>query len=507
MSTEGSLKSRFNKLDTDRSAVLERARQCAELTVPSLLPPSGHSESSQLVTPYQSMGARGVIHLSSKLLLALLPPNSPFFRMAIDESALSSDIPMSEVQTAMAKLEKAVMMDIESNAMRVPMFEALKLMVGTGNALVYLPNNGPMKTFRLDQYVVVRDPMGNVLEIIIKECVSPDVLPPEVAALATAANTMGSKRTVEVYTHVFFANNFWHVQQEVGGVIVPNSIGKYPHNLCPWKVLRWSAISNEDYGRGQVEQYLGDLRSYESLSASIVEGAAAAAKVLFLISPNGVTSAKDLAETDNGGFATGRADDVSTLQLEKYNDFRVALETAGGIEKRLSYAFLLNASVQRQAERVTAEEVRYMANELEDALGGVYSLLAAELQVWMVERELSRLTKQRKIPSLPKGVFKPVITTGLEALGRGHDMMKLDEFLAGLMNMPEALQYLNVGEYIRRRGTAIGIDMEGLIRSDEEIEAQRQQAQQMEMMQSGPAQELMKGVMNGEGNPGEQPQG
>ena len=495
------IKSKYSKLDTRRSAVLERARQCAELTIPALLPPDGHSEDTQLVTPYQSLGARGVVNLSSKLLLALLPPNAPFFRMAMDEALINEDVKLSEVQTAMSKLEKAVMADIESGAMRVPMFEALKLLVGTGNALVYLPNKGNMKTYRMDQYVVQRDPMGNVLELIIKEEVAPEILPPEVAQMAAAEQTASSstKKTVEIYTYVSFDGRKWNVLQEIAGNIVPGSVGKYPEHLCPWKVLRWSAVSNEDYGRGQVEQYLGDLRSFEGLTGAIVEGAAAAAKILFLVDPNGTTDAKDLAETPNGGFATGREQDISVLQLEKYNDLKVAQETLTAIGQRLSYAFLLNASVQRNAERVTAEEVRFMANELEDALGGVYSLLAAELQMWMVDRQLSRLTKQKKIPSLPKGVFKPVITTGLEALGRGHDMMKLDEFIGGLTAFPEALSFLNVGEYIRRRGTAIGIDMDGLIKTDEEIQAEQERAQQMQLMQSGPAQAAVKGMMDGQG--------
>ncbi|UZT50437.1 head-to-tail connector protein [Enterobacter phage 04_vB_Eclo_IJM] len=34
---------------------------------------------------------------------------------------------------------------------------------------------------------------------------------------------------------------------------------------------------------------------------------------------------------------------------------------ADAIEQRLGWAFLLNSAVQRNAERVTAEEIRYVA--------------------------------------------------------------------------------------------------------------------------------------------------
>ena len=52
--------------------------------------------------------------------------------------------------------------------------------------------------------------------------------------------------------------------QEVKGVIIPSSVGKFPLDKSPYIPLRMSSISQEDYGRGFVEQYLGDLRSLES---------------------------------------------------------------------------------------------------------------------------------------------------------------------------------------------------------------------------------------------------
>ena len=49
---------------------------------------------------------------------------------------------------------------------------------------------------------------------------------------------------------------------------------------------------------------------------------------------------------------------------------------------------------------------------------------------------------------------------------------------------PEALgTYLNVSDYLKRRATALGVDTEGLIRTEEEIAAQQQQSQQMAMLE------------------------
>ena len=78
-----SAKERYETLKQHREHFLDRAQECSELTIPSLLPPDGFHSSTDLYNPFQSVGARGVNNLASKLLLLLLPPNSPFFRLSI----------------------------------------------------------------------------------------------------------------------------------------------------------------------------------------------------------------------------------------------------------------------------------------------------------------------------------------------------------------------------------------------------------------------------------------
>ena len=68
-------KSRYNTLEAIRDPYLDRARDSAEFTIPSIMPREHHTGHTVLYTPYQGIGARGVNNLSSKLLLALLPPN------------------------------------------------------------------------------------------------------------------------------------------------------------------------------------------------------------------------------------------------------------------------------------------------------------------------------------------------------------------------------------------------------------------------------------------------
>lgn len=481
---------RYRSLTGKRDPFLRRGRDAAKLTIPSLLPPDSHTGHDKLPTPFQGLGARGVNNLASKLLLALMPPNSPFFRFTIDDFTLEEltqrEGLRAEVEEALGKIERAAMQEIEAKAIRVSVGEALKQLIVAGNVLLYLDPVGGVKVFRLDRFVVRRDPMGTVLEIIVQETVAPEALPKEFLENLKDIDKTGKEKTLEIYTRVVRESDQWRVYQEVKGEVVPGSEGTYPLEKSPWIPLRFTKIDGEDYGRGYVEEYYGDLRSLEALTKAIVEGSAAAAKVLFFVNPNGVTEQRTLSESENGAVRTGDASDVSVLQLDKFADFRIAFETIESISQRLSFAFLLNTAVQRGGERVTAEEIRYMAGELEDALGGVYSILSQELQLPLVTRIVFQLERSRKIPTLPDGIVKPTITTGLEALGRGHDLNKLEVFINGIIQTlgPQVLtRYLNVGDYLTRRGTALGIDMKGLVRSEEEVqEEERQQAMQQQQM-------------------------
>ena len=127
-----------------------------------------------------------------------------------------------------------------------------------------------------------------------------------------------------------------------------------------------------------------------------------------------------------------------------------------------------------------------LSQELESALGGLYSLLSTEMQLPFVNRLMDVMKRKKKLPALPKDVVSPVIITGVEALGRGNDLQKLDLFLAGAAQVvgPQAVaEFVNVGEYFQRRATSLGIKTAGLVKSQEEMQAEQQQAQQMAMLQ------------------------
>ena len=174
------------------------------------------------------------------------------------------------------------------------------------------------------------------------------------------------------------------------------------------------------------------------------------------------------------------------MQVGKTADFKTAWDMATQLGQRIQDAFLvLNV---RQSERTTAEEVRLTQMELEQQLGGLFSLLTVEFLVPYLSRVMNVLTRSRQIPSLPKGLVSPQIVAGVQALGRGQDRESLIQFITTISQTmgPEALvKHVDATEYIKRLAASQGIDYLNLIKSPEtmegEMQQQMQQQQQLEM--------------------------
>ena len=487
---------RYAQLTRGRSQFLDTAVECSRLTLPYLIQEdlSSRPTHQKLHTPWQSVGSKCVVNLAAKLMLALLPPQTTFFKFQIRDDKLGQEIPAeirSELDLSFSKMERMVMDYINASSDRVVVHQALKHLIVSGNALIFMNKDG-LKNFPLNRYVINRDGDGNVCEIVTKELISrrmlgldlPDPLP---NSPAEDGNKTGSDdHDVEVYTYVRLEDNgrwVWH--QEAFDKIIPGSRSTAPKNTSPWLVLRFNTVDGEDYGRGRVEEFLGDIRSLEGLSQALVEGSAAASKVVFLVSPSSTTKPKTIADAGNGAIVQGRPDDVGVIQVGKTADFRTAAEQINSLERRISDAFLLLQV--RQSERTTAEEVRLTQMELEQQLGGLFSLLTVEFLVPYLNRTLHILQRSQQLPKIPKDLVRPEIVAGVNALGRGQDQQSLVLFLQTLAQTmgPEVIgQYLDPGEYIKRLAAAQGIDVLNLVKTAETMEQERQQQLQQQMQMS-----------------------
>ena len=497
---------RYQALAADRQQFLDSARDCSELTLPYLIVHDGQTKGGKLPVPWQSVGAKGVNVLASKLMLSLFPVNTSFFKLQINDAELASipDITpeiRSEIDLSLSKMEKIIMQQIAETSDRVILHTAMKHLIVTGNVLIFAGKKA-LKIYPLDRYVVDRDGDGNVIEILTKESIHRSLLPKEFQKLPNPENdinapgedgpkfgTTGARNSddADVYTFVKFKDGQWKWHQEVDGKILPGSQSSAPKKLTPWIPLRWNVVTGtgEDYGRGRVEEFLGDLKSLEGLMQSLVEGSAAAAKVVFTVSPASTLKPSSLARSQNGAIIQGRPDDVGVIQVGKTADFKTVQEMIRDLTTRLSDAFLILNP--RQSERTTATEIQAVQQELNEQLGGIFGNLTTELLQPYLFRKLHILQRSKAVPPLPKELVNPTIVAGLNGVGRGQDRVALIEFLSTAAQGlgPEALQqFLSPGEFLKRLAAASGIDPLNLIKDAATMEQEGQQMQQQAMTQS-----------------------
>lgn len=492
---EDGAKSVYDSLKNERNSYETRAENCAKYTIPSLFPKDSDNASTDYITPWQSVGARGLNNLASKLMLALFPMQT-WMKLTISEfeakQLINQPEELAKVDEGLSMVERILMNYIETNSYRVTLFETLKQLIVAGNALLYIPepegSYNPMKLYRLSSYVVQRDARGQVLQIVTLDKTAFAALPEDIRSKMSSGEEHKGDELIDVYTHIYLDEETgdYLKYEEIDGEEVEGTDAQYPVDACPYIPVRMVRIDGESYGRSYCEEYLGDLRSLENLYEAIVKMSMISAKVIGLVNPAGITQVRRLTKAQTGDFVSGRKQDIEFLQLEKQADFSVSSNVAQQLEGRLSFAFMLNSAVQRTGDRVTAEEIRYVASELEDTLGGVYSILSQELQLPMVRVLLKQLQATNEIPELPQEAVEPTISTGMEALGRGQDLDKLERTIAAwsalapLQGDPD----LNLSVVKLRIANAIGIDTAGILLTDEQKQMIMQEQAQQTAMQS-----------------------
>jgi hypothetical protein len=481
-------RARYELMKRKRDPYLRRARDCAALTIPALMPPEGHNEFAVLPEPYQGLGARAVVSLASRLMVAMYPPGKPSFKLDVPAEARIKSGQMSvgsDVEQGLVLSEKLISAEIERKQWRRSTNLGLQYLLVTGNCLEFMQPDNTIRIFRLDQYTVSRDMAGDVQEIITEEYLSPESLPESARSLVAADDY--SQNRIPLYTHVVWNDKKgqWDVYQEINSKTIPNSQGSY--KILPYNALRYTAVVGEDYGRGKVEEHLPDFRTIDALSKSLIDGAAMASRNVTMIRPNaagGLNLRRRFAKADNGDIIVGNPEDVVMLQFQNNNGMQLCATELDRQTREVSQAFLMGAATVRDSERTTAFEVQRMTEELESTLGGVYSQLNQDMQNARLKRLVTQMKNNAQLPPWPEGLVEPVILTGLESLGREQDVNRVQVALQFLQGMPpEAINYVKFNELLGK--AFYGLNLPDAVRSEQEVQEIQQQQAQQAMMQQG----------------------
>ena len=379
---------------------------------------------------FQSIGAMLTNFLASKLSQLLFPANQPFFRLegTTNPAEMAQVVGVSEkdLGSTLANLENDAYRRIFMGSSYHQIVHAMKLLIVTGNVLLYRDSEtGRTLAYSLRQYAVKRDGTGKVLDIILQERVAYGTLPPEVQALFPGREEYDEmKLWTRIQRKYRSLSDTFEVSQQVECYDI-GDISEYPEKICPFIPIVWNLVTGENYGRGLVEDFAGDFAKLSELSEALALYEIEACKVIHLVSPGSGTDIDSLQSAASGEYVSGRVGEVAAYEAGDYNKIQVIAEDIQVLYQRLAPAFMYSGNV-REAERVTAEEIRRNALEAEVSLGGVYSSLADSMHVPLAHILVSEVNPDFISEVITGGITLNVLT-GVAALGRSSNIQNLLE--------------------------------------------------------------------------------
>lgn len=436
---------RYSELDKDRGATIDRANLCSELTIPYLFMEEGSTAADDLTRRYvQGYGAKLVNHLVGKFALSILPPSQPFYRLSATEEAMAEisqgdENARFEIEKILSIKEESILRYINKSKFRVSLYPALRISMVTGDSLIEKVDDNKFRVLNMKNYVVKRDGAGKILEIIIKEMLPFESIPEDIRSQIKEED---KEEKHELYTYVKLTGGKYTRHQEINDDIVTGSETQLKKLSKNFISLRWNEVDGEDYGRGFVEENLGTFIDLEKQLKVISQSSVLSSKTVYTVNPNGMTKYKDFVEAANGDAIIGTEHDIGTIKTQKDADMRTTHMLIQDYKKELSEAFLNASASIRDAERVTKHEVQMVASELEAAFGGIYTSIAENIQVPLIENGMQEL----KIDGGDD--VDVIITAGVEALGRNIEMSKINNLMSELGMLGQLVGAERVAESI-----------------------------------------------------------
>lgn len=500
-----SVKQAWEKLNNDRTALLTRTETYAGYTLPVVFPTVGYNQNtSELQNDYQSVGAMAVNGLANKLVLALFAPSRPFMKYEVPDTILDQleGVTEADLNEKLSVAERRAVKLLNKLQTRPQIFEVLRHLIIAGNALLILPKDKKEKfrVLSMRRYAVKRSKTGRVIKLIIQEPLKFDELEHDVQQYLRETSPVqydipeGKDKEVVHYTYCEYQSNG---KYKVTCTVDDTELGKeyggeYTDEDMPYRALTWELINENHYGTGLVEQNAGDFAAMSALSEAEVKAAILASEFKWLVNPGGMTQPEDVEQSANGAALPGVEGDITPMSA-------AAAGVAQGLQvidavnskyvNRIGRTFLMGSSVVRDAERVTAEEIRLLAQELENNLGGVYSRLAIDFQLpiayWLTEQMGVKINGTQ---------IEPTIITGLDALSRNADLQNLKLAIADLATLQPVLEgelgvVLNASSITSAIFAGYGVDSRSFI-NDPEVQQQLRAAKQQQALEqaaAGPA--------------------
>jgi len=483
----------FHKLDARRQGYLKKAERYAGFTLARLCLPENYNENdSELRHDWSSVGAQALNHAVNKLMLTMFAPSRPNIRLAMaakDEAQLMQSLGLKReaVQEWLSEGEQEYVRTMDRLSLRPHVFDCLTALVGIGDSLMYLPRDNPdgALTYNIRDYVIRRTPGGKIAELVVRERVMFVDLEDDVKSLYTGKRDNIDAEPMWLYHHISrTGKTSLEEHTYLEDQKLPDKYsGTYEDEVSPWLAVTWHLAKGRHYGTGLVEEYAGAFSALSSLSKATVQGALLASEFRWLVNPNGLTKVEDFMSSENGAALPGQDGDITLVVNSKANDLALVDKVAEKHIRIIGQGFMMGSAMTRDAERVTAVEIRQQAIELETGLGGAFTRLAGTLQ-----RGIAHFLLDAADLNIKGSKVRLSIITGLDALSRSGDLDALRAALqdvAGLQQLRDVIGELNLPAIISAIFTGHGLSASMYVKPEEQKQQEQAAAQEAQAQQVG----------------------
>lgn len=426
----------------ERGDLESRSEDYARWTLPYICPENGQ-ELNELAKSEVVIGPRLVNHLANKIVDTMFPHDRPFFALTLtpdarkklrEEFGDEGEASFADaIRSDTANIEEIATRKMQLTLYRPQAVEAVKHLIITGNVVIKRLPDGRRVIYGIKDFAVRRRVDGQAYHIMLRDSKLFGGLPKVIreALQAKKLKHYDDHTPCVLYTEYKFDGKRWAMRQAVDDCML-NVSQKYTPEDMPVLCMTWTLARGSNYGRGLVEDHVTGFHQIDVLTRAAVDMAGIMADIKFLVDPASGLDVTTLNNSPRGSYHAGREGDISTPTQQRSLDIATVKDLITANERELSQAFLLNSSTVRDAERVTAEEIRYIAQELEGAFGGLYSRLALEWQKYEAEFAIRQIDFRTELPNSKIKAFEVVITTGLESLSREGQLENLRRAIADL---------------------------------------------------------------------------
>ena len=475
-----------------KGTLLKRWQKYAYWTLPQYILPDGHTKVEQpICRDYQEMGALLVNNLASKLAGLLFPPGRAFFKAEPSAEMLYAAKKQGyvelDLQNQLAIAEVAASKALYVNAAYAQINTALKLLIITGNALVFRDTERQtIRVYSPQNYVTIRAPDGTVVEVVLREQMAFGSIDAEyqnkLRGMHAKYRNYQPDSDVWRFTRIVLeqpvmdSGKARYVETQQLDDLQVDYRKEYPIDICPWMAPMWNHISGEHYGRGLVEDFAGGFAKLSAMMESGTLYAVEIMKILNLVAPQAMADLEELNNAVPGQYVQGVPGQIAPYMqgdARKLEDVRAVCQDT---IQSLAKAFMFKGNT-RDAEGVTEYELRLDAAEAEQTLGGAYSTLAAALQLPMARVLFSEQQKDFEV-GVVLGHFTPRIVSGLQSLGRSADVQNLvaaaQEIAAIVPVLTQADSRIDPQKVIDMIMMARSVDFQAIQKTQQQIQEEQQ---------------------------------